>query len=679
MTLLTRFGIASAVLLAIVGFAVAQVLADMIEDRAQDRAEQTGVLAVMLGIGPSLQPDDFTGVVTGVKRETLDRAMDEASSYPQEYGALRLKVFNADGTVIYSDLKEIVGKTYFSEDLKSALAGNVVSKKTQLEDVDERPDNDFGTALEVYVPLNYGLDEAVGVAEIYLPYAPVEQSIRDDTRVLYVTLFLGLLFFYGATFRMVARASSRLYRQAHALREGADRNAYLASHDTLTGLPNRVLLGDRMQRAIVQARRHGTDVGVLLIDLDRFKEINDTLGHDTGDELLCEIGARLTDQLREIDTVARLGGDEFVVLLPDVDSVQAAAMVAQRILDGLRRPFLVRGVELAVEASVGVACYPEHGDSDGQLLQHVDVAMYAAKQTSGTYVVYDPDFDDSSINKMTLLNELRVALDEQQLLLHYQPQVNLEDGTMRGVEALVRWMHPTRGLVGHDEFIPVAEQTALMPVLTSYVIRAALKQARTWQDQGRELAVSVNLSARDLMNPQLPRLVSALLDEAGIDAAKLELEVTETIAMADPVRAIAVLSGLSQLGVAVAIDDYGTGYSSLSYLRRLPIRTLKIDRSFVTNMLTDKGNAVIVKSTIDLAHNLDLEVIAEGVEDADTRHALANLGCHVAQGYYLGQPLPPESLTQVVNQPVALLDELYVVPDYAGKDSAPRSSPPARR
>jgi len=658
-SLLMRFGVASAVLLAFVGFVLAQTLSSVIEKRARSQAEQTAVVAVELGISPRLQVSDFAnGLVPADQRNLLDRAMAEGAFTQNGYHALRLKIYNTAGTVIYSDLAEIIGDTHEFDDLEAALDGELVSKKSLLDDLKETPGQDFDPeALEVYVPLTYGRDKPLGVAELYLPYAPVKQAVAEDTRTLHLSLAAALFVFYLLMFRMVAGASRRLMRQSEELRRSAEHNQYLAHHDILTSLPNRALLSDRLDRAVIEARRHGTDVGVLLLDLDRFKEINDTLGHDTGDALLCQVGERIAGELREMDTVARLGGDEFVILLPEVDDAPGASVVAQRVLDALHLPFDVRGIELAVEASIGIACYPEHGDDPGALLQHADVAMYAAKEARGTYAIYDSQSDTSSLTGTTLLTDLRRALDRDELVLHYQPKTELCDGSVRSVEALIRWQHPTRGLLGPVEFIPVAEQTGLVSGLTTYVIAAALKQVRAWADEGRDLSVSVNLSARNLMDATLPGRVAELLAQSGVPGSRLEVEVTETSAMADPIRAIAVLTALAELGVEVAVDDYGTGYSSLSYLRSLPITTLKIDRSFVTRMIQDEGNAVIVRSTIELARNLGLRVVAEGVEDAATCEVLASLGCHVAQGYHLGRPVPADVLVDSLDRRSAKVPE----------------------
>jgi len=630
-SLLVRFGLASALLLVLFGLALAHALGGLIEQRAHRHAEQSAVLSARMTITPLLQEADYAGVVTGRDERLLDRAMLSASRPP--YQALRLKIFNSAGLMIYSDAKELVGKSYDSVDLRSALRGAVISKTTQLDEIDERWERPLGKALEVYLPMTDGDGTALGVAELYVPYAPVQEAIDQDTRRLYLMIAVGLATFFLVMYRMVARASRRL-------QESSEEIAFLAYHDQLTSLPNRAQLLERMEPALKSARSTGGSVGVLLIDLDRFKEINETLGHSTGDELLRHVAQRIRRALRPLDLVARLGGDEFAVLLPDLGSPGEAHDVVSRILERLHQPFSVHGVDLAIEASIGIACSPADGDEAGSLLQHADVAMYAAKHGGAPFAAYDPRADDSSLSRIVLLNELRRALDERQLVLHYQPKTALADGQVRSVEALVRWEHPTRGLVAPDEFITVAEHTGLIGPLTEYVLGEALANVRAWRDRGWELSVAVNLSARSLMDLALPGTVAALLDSTGVEGRHLEVEITETSAMADPIRAGEVLRSLARLGVGSAVDDYGTGYSSLSYLRSLPIGALKIDRSFVSHMLEDEGSHIIVRSTIELAHNLGLTVVAEGVEDAATYSALADMGCDLAQGYHISRPLP---------------------------------------
>jgi diguanylate cyclase (GGDEF)-like protein len=429
-----------------------------------------------------------------------------------------------------------------------------------------------------------------------------------------------------------------------ALRRQSELNEYQAQHDSLTGLPNRTLFRDRIGQAILACERNGGRVAVLLMDLDRFKEVNDTLGHHSGDILLQELGSRIKDVLRASDTVARLGGDEFGVLLPHQADPLGVVHVMEKIRQAVERPLVVQGLPLGIEASVGVAFYPDHGEDVDALQQAADVAMYAAKESHAFYSFYDATTRDYSPARLTLLAELRRAIDERELVLHFQPKAALENGEVVSVEALVRWQHPERGLVLPDEFIPSVQQTGLIKALTIYVIDEALRQCRTWEERGLTLSVAVNLSIRNLLDVTFPRDVEQLLARHALDPKRLELEITESTMLADPLRTKSVLEKLSGMGVRLSLDDFGTGYSSLSYLKRLPLDELKIDRSFVLNMLEDRDDAVIVRSTIDLGRNLGLEVVAEGVETGEIWDELARMGCDVAQGYFLTRPVPADEL-----------------------------------
>ena len=411
-------------------------------------------------------------------------------------------------------------------------------------------------------------------------------------------------------------------------------------HDALTGLPNRLLLADRFDQALLGSKRSGDATGLLLVDLDRFKEVNDTFGHHHGDGLLTQIGPRLRSVLRETDTIARLGGDEFAVLLPDVTDLAAAVEIARKLLLALAAPFTVEGVALDIEASIGVVLSGEHGDDPTTLLQRADIAMYAAKAQNLGVCVYDADLNGHSPAKLALLGELRRALELDQLLLHYQPKVSISTGEVVGAEALVRWQHPDRGLVFPDAFIPVAEHTGLIKPLTTYVLKAALAQAKTWLDAGQPLMVSVNLSARNLLDEGLPHEVAGLLASTGVPAELLELEVTESAIMTEPVRAQRLLEALAALGVRLSIDDFGAGYTSLGQLKHLPVTELKIDKSFVMTMTEDTSNSLIVHSVVDLGHNLGLTIVAEGVESAAALAVLADFDCDIAQGYHLSRPIP---------------------------------------
>ena len=420
--------------------------------------------------------------------------------------------------------------------------------------------------------------------------------------------------------------------------------------DALTGLPNRTLLYDRASQAMRQADRELVPAALALIDLDRFKEVNDTLGHHYGDQLLLQVGQRLRAALRTVDTVARLGGDEFAILLPRIETGEGAVTVAKKLLASLEEPFVLEGLSVDVEASIGVAVYPDHGTDPEELLQRADIAMYTAKETHAGFVLFDPRQDQHSPRRLALLGELRRALEQRQLLLHYQPKVDAHTGQLLGVEALVRWQHPEHGMVPPDEFIPLAERTGLIVPLTHYVLDEALRQGRQWSDAGHELSVAVNVSARRLLDLQFPDEVAALLDRHQVPAELLVIELTESTIMADPVHALDILTRLNTMGVQLSIDDFGTGYSSMAYLKHLPVHELKVDRSFVSQMLQSSSDAVIVHSTIDLGRNLGLRVVAEGVENALTLQQLDLLGCHAVQGYHISRPIAADDLTSWLEQ-----------------------------
>ena len=416
--------------------------------------------------------------------------------------------------------------------------------------------------------------------------------------------------------------------------------AHQALHDALTGLPNRVLLRDRLEQAVFLTHRERPCTALLLMDLDGFKEVNDTLGHHCGDLLLRELATRLQQTLRETDTVARLGGDEFALILPKTDRA-GAGEVAKKIQVMLNQPFVMEGQQLHVGASIGIALCPEHGDSASALLRRADVAMYRAKRgadDSGC-AIYEPEKDEHGPGRLGLASELRHGIERDELMLHHQPIASMKTGRVEHVEALVRWNHPQRGLVPPSEFIPLAEETGLIRPITQWVLGTALRQCRLWYDRGLSIGVSVNLSTRNFLDSHLVDTVAKLIRTRAVSPNWLTVEITETTLIADPERAMAVLTGLHRLGVSISIDDFGTGYSSLAYLKQLPVDEVKIDRSFVMDMTSNDSDAVIVRSVIDLGHNLGLKVSAEGVEDQQTWDALSSMGCDMAQGYFLSRPL----------------------------------------
>jgi diguanylate cyclase (GGDEF)-like protein len=425
------------------------------------------------------------------------------------------------------------------------------------------------------------------------------------------------------------------------VRGEADRHAFDASHDALTGLANRVLLAQRTAEAM--ASNDGS-TALLLLDLDHFKQINDTLGHAAGDLLLQEVGRRLRQAVRSVDTVARLGGDEFAVLLAGLDSPDDAAPVAEDLLRMLSEPVEFEGLRLSIEGSLGVACHPEDADSADELFRRADVAMYQAKTERGSWLRYSSQRDDSSVHRLALVAELRTALDRDEIVVYFQPQQDLETGLIVGAEALARWQHPTRGLLAPAEFVGVAEQSGLVRPFTLRVLDQAVAECARWQREGRAVSVAVNLAARSLLDRELPNDVAAVLVRHGLPPDRLVLEITETNAASELEVVEDVLWRLRRLGVEISVDDFGTGYSSLAFLQRTAVNELKVDRSFVTGMLGSDNDMALVRATISLAHSLGARAVAEGVESQDLADALRALDCDQAQGYWLSRPVPAAQL-----------------------------------
>jgi len=416
----------------------------------------------------------------------------------------------------------------------------------------------------------------------------------------------------------------------------------LAYEDPLTQLPNRAQFGEALERGIVLAHAQGQSLAILVMDLDRFKFVNDTLGHGVGDHVLRQVGMRLHALLGTAGCVARLGGDEFALLVPALKTEQVIEL-AQNVIAALEQPISFQDQPLDVGASIGIAFFPEHAADSETLLRNADIAMYVAKRNKIGYTVYDPKFDTSQQEHLSLLGELRHAVEHGELRLYYQPKVSLASSTVHAAEALIRWIHPTKGLVPPASFIPFAEHTGYIKVLTRWVLEEAIRQCGVWRRDGLQLEVSVNISARDLMNRDLPDAISALLVEHDVPASMVCLEITESGFMEDPAHAQKVLERLAAIGLHLSIDDYGTGYSSLSYIMQLPVTELKIDRSFVSHMSDDRDLTTIVRSTIELGHSLGLKVVAEGVEDGQGFALLRELGCDGAQGYFMSPPLPADA------------------------------------
>jgi len=445
------------------------------------------------------------------------------------------------------------------------------------------------------------------------------------------------------TFTNQASVALRNGRLIMELTRHAATNEHLANHDSLTGLPNRVLFNTELNRALEDASRGRHQLAVLLFDLDRFKEINDTLGHHNGDSLLCSLSQRLRDAIDPDALLARLGGDEFAVLLPRVSSPVEARTRGEAILTALVQPFAINDLSLDVRGSLGIALYPRDGESSDRLLQRADVAMYWAKEGNLGLAEYRSEYDHYSAEQLALAGELRRAIQSKELTLHYQPKVDFT-GAVVGVEALVRWEHLRRGIVSAGEFVPLAERTGLGRALSSFVLDHAINQLRRWQDAGEELPIAVNLSPKDLRDETIVHEIEALLHRLDVDPAFLELEVTEESMLRDPEHTISVLNSLSALGLRITVDDFGTGYSSLAYLARLPVTSIKIDRSFVQGMIANSQDDVIVRSTIELARNLGLLVVAEGIESPETWQRLTEFGCDIGQGFYVSKALSASDL-----------------------------------
>ncbi|MDQ3963041.1 MAG: EAL domain-containing protein [Actinomycetota bacterium] len=483
------------------------------------------------------------------------------------------------------------------------------------------------------------------VDAMLMALSPIVMVASSESLFLIPLLLLPLVAVHRS-----ASISLEKDRLVKSLQVQSDENEYQATHDALTGLPNRLLFHDRLQQAILGSNRTGAAVAVMLMDLDRFKEINDALGHQTGDMLLTEIASRLQGVLRDVDTVGRLGGDEFAVVAPDIGNPHQAAMVAERIRSVFSDPFILHGMHLHVDASLGLALHPEQGHTAEILMQRADVAMYHAKSSRTGYEFYSPEHDHHSPARLAMVDELKQAIADGGLVVHYQPKVDLADGSLIGVEALVRWEHPRLGLVPPMEFIELAEQAGLIGPLTTRVLDLALEQCSEWRKDGLDLNVAVNLSLQSLLNMEFPTAVGELLDKWQVPPSALILEITESCMMADPARTMKILNRLHEMEVELSIDDFGTGYSSLAYLRRLPVSEIKIDKSFVLDMVEDEGSAVIAQSTITLGKNLGLKVVAEGVASQEIFDRLKILGCHVAQGFHIARPLEADALTRFIEE-----------------------------
>lgn len=438
-------------------------------------------------------------------------------------------------------------------------------------------------------------------------------------------------------------ASAMVLDQTHELRTYTtaleQKATHDSTHDSLTNLPNRTLFIDRLQQAVNLASREKSTLAVCILDIDRFKEVNDTLGHYNGDRLIKQVALRLTGVIRESDTLARIGGDEFGFMLPKIAKADDLKKLGKKLQKALKPPFTLENLSLDVSASIGAALYPEHGYDVDTLIQRADVAMYIAKQDNSGIIVYSKELDGHSPYRLTLGSELREAINNDDLVLYYQPKIFSKSSMLQAAEVLVRWQHPTHGFMLPDQFIPLAERVGLISDVTLWVLKHSLRQCREWYKVGINIEISVNVSSLCLLDPEFPDVLTGLLASYEFSAKSLMIEITETSIMVNPERSFQVLNRIADMGVGVSIDDFGTGYSSLAYLKKLPATEIKIDKSFVMDMLDNDSDMTIVNATIQLGHNLGLTVVAEGVENIDTFNKLKAMGCDILQGYFISKPV----------------------------------------
>jgi EAL domain-containing protein (putative c-di-GMP-specific phosphodiesterase class I)/GGDEF domain-containing protein len=581
----------SAVPVLLLGMALAFTYRTEARDRGLAQGTSKALLLAQAGIEPLLDGRPLSEPLTSQEDTNLHKLVNLTSNEGQ---VLRLRLRDLSGSVVFSDDGSGFAGAPDDEALDAAK-GETVALVTNLNtDTDDSGPKGV-PAVEVYVPIKGSDGRPVGVLEAYLPYGPINDDVNAALSSLYRNLVLGLAALYIALFFISLSVSRGLRRQVAI-------NGFMAEHDTLTGLPNRTLFLRRAQAALREADVNREPVTIAIIDLDRFKEVNDTLGHHNGDQVLVALRAVID---REVE---------------------------------------VSGLPLSLEASIGYVVAPFDGVAVDELLQHADVAMYMAKAKHLGIVRYDPRHDHYDASKLELVAQLRHAIDDGQLVLHYQPKESLIDGRVDAVEALVRWQHPTHGLLYPDSFLPLAEQTDLIDKLTDWVLARALIETNHLRVDNEPLGVAVNVSARNLSSPDFADVVIGTLRRLDIAAGRLIIEITETSLLADPLRAASTLARISDFGVRISLDDFGSGQTSLGYLSALPIHELKIDKSFVTDMLVNPAHAAIVRSIVDLGHNLSLSVVGEGVETEDTLTMLRHSGCDIAQGFLMARPMPADRL-----------------------------------
>jgi diguanylate cyclase (GGDEF)-like protein len=621
--------VSTAVLLALGAF----VILIFVRQHAISQAESSAVFhsrfVVRSVLGDRLRPGDFTRPVGAKRTALLDGVVRSDILVGDSRG---LELYGRDGRVTYSTSRNQVGTIPpDAAKARSTLANGNVAKTVEVMDGHK--------VLKVFVPVPFvGSDEPAGVLALAQDYGPITQAGRKGLLPVIGVLQLVLLTLYISLFPLLRQVTARLRGQVEQIEK-------LALYDALTGLANRRLFQDRLEQAFLHAQRNGTGFALMLLDLDRFKEINDTLGHQTGDAVLERLASRLTSVARASDTVARLGGDEFALVLQGAQDSASALFVAERIRRTLDEPFVIDEFSLQLETSIGIALFPRHGEDAEQLLKRADIALYASKDSHAP-VVYAAEHDQHSADGLGLVAQIRKAIENGELVVHYQPEVDLATGETRRVEALVRWEHPDRGFLLPESFIPLARQSALVRPITRHVLDVALGQCRSWQDDGIDVGVAVNVAGRDLADSRFEGEVAEALRRWKLAPELLELEIPESAIMSEGDRIHQMLERLSARGVRIAVDDFGSGYASLGRLKQLPVDVLKIDESFVQNIGTDGEDDAIVRSTVELAHSLGIAVVGEGVENDDVLQRLRALGCDLGQGFCLARPAAADDVTE---------------------------------
>ncbi|MFI0524757.1 MAG: putative bifunctional diguanylate cyclase/phosphodiesterase [Ilumatobacteraceae bacterium] len=616
------------------GLVLANIFTDEIDDAALRNGELQSVSIVESAIEPFLEPKPLRAGLTPSERASFSLT---TGSLLRQGRVLQLWLFDLDGRVVFDAAAPGAppGPPVGERDALVAISQGVASSLTEVAAAGSAvgDDGEGMVALRAFVAVHpVGRpDQVVGVAEIHLPYDAIAAQRQQSLERLKFAMVVGLAALWLMLAVIVASMTRRVRRQSR-------RTEFMALHDSLTGLPNRALHADRVSAALASAGRLGTDVALVVVDLDRFKEVNDTLGHRNGDEFLRIVAERLTAAVRPGDTVARLGGDEFGIVLPGAtaDSVEG---ILRRLQDALGQEAELAGVAVSAEASMGYAMWPMDAQTSEVLLHRADLALDAAKVARAAIVRYHQGIDEFDPQRLGLIAELRRAISAEELVLHYQPKVDARTGQVLAFEALVRWMHPVRGMVPPNDFIPIAESTGLIGPLTQWVVDSALAQLAEWSVTHPGLSVAVNISARNLRD-DLPGWILNRLVAHRVKASQLVLEITETSFATDPVRATALLEELSAAGVRVSLDDFGQGYTSLGSLGHLPVSELKIDRGFVVAMQHSSEDRAIVASVIELGHQLGLTVVAEGVETEAVFADLRRLGCDLVQGYLFSPAVP---------------------------------------